>query len=205
MLAVVIFIVPVFAKAFKEAVADQPGESAALPTLTQFMIGISNFLKGYWFIWFPGMIGLAIGFFQWKKTERGQGAVGPGQAPAPVPHRRHRPEGRGGALVTDLRGGRLLRSARCSQSIKLAGQTSGNYQVEHAMDASTPRCKSGGTLAHPIEEADVFPPMVGPHGLGGRGERPARADADQGRRLLRGRGRLEGEGAHLADRAGDDL
>ena len=47
MLAVVIFIVPIFAKAFKEAVADQPGESADLPSsLTQFMIGISNFLKG---------------------------------------------------------------------------------------------------------------------------------------------------------------
>ena len=31
MLAVVIFIVPIFADAFKEAVADQPGESASLP------------------------------------------------------------------------------------------------------------------------------------------------------------------------------
>ena len=39
MLAVVIFIVPVFAHAFKEAVADQPGESASLPKLTQVMIG----------------------------------------------------------------------------------------------------------------------------------------------------------------------
>src|SRR3954454_13455140 len=57
MLAVVIFIVPVFANAFKEAVTDQPGESASLPSLTQLMIGFSDFLKGYWFIWVPGMIG----------------------------------------------------------------------------------------------------------------------------------------------------
>ena len=53
MLAVVIFIVPIFADAFKEAVHDQPGESSTLPTLTQIMVDISSFLKGYWFIWVP--------------------------------------------------------------------------------------------------------------------------------------------------------
>src|SRR5262245_17221168 len=49
MLAVVIFIVPVFVKAFKEAVADQPGESAALPAMTQVTVGVSNAVTNYWF------------------------------------------------------------------------------------------------------------------------------------------------------------
>ena len=57
MLAVVIFIVPVFADAFKEAVADQPGESASLPSLTQLMINFSDFLKNFWFIWIPASSG----------------------------------------------------------------------------------------------------------------------------------------------------
>jgi type IV pilus assembly protein PilC len=47
------------------------------------------------------------------------------------------------------------------QSIKLVGQTSGNAQVEEAMDAVYASVKGGGTLAHPIERSDVFPPMVG--------------------------------------------
>src|SRR3954451_3314577 len=72
MLAVVIFIVPVFANAFKEAVADQPGESAQLPSLTQFMVGFSEFLEGDWFIWIPAMIGGAIAFSQWKSTDPGR-------------------------------------------------------------------------------------------------------------------------------------
>ena len=72
MLAVVIFIVPVFANAFKEAVADQPGASADLPTMTQITIGISNFVKDFWFIWLPGTIGGFIAFFQWKKTDTGR-------------------------------------------------------------------------------------------------------------------------------------
>src|SRR3954451_4161322 len=46
MLAVVIFIVPIFADAFKEAVSDQPGESAELPSLTQMIVTISDVLKG---------------------------------------------------------------------------------------------------------------------------------------------------------------
>src|SRR3954452_23392095 len=69
MLAIVIFIVPVFADAFKEAVADQPGESADLPAMTQITIGISHGVTGLWFIWIPAVIGGAIGFIQWRKTE----------------------------------------------------------------------------------------------------------------------------------------
>ena len=47
------------------------------------------------------------------------------------------------------------------QSIKIAGQTSGNAVIEQAMDDVYASVKAGGTIAHPIEEHDVFPPMVG--------------------------------------------
>ena len=54
MLAVVIFIVPVFAEAFKEAVQDQPGESSQSPDdPDSLMVEFSDFLKGYWYIWVP--------------------------------------------------------------------------------------------------------------------------------------------------------
>ena len=77
MLAVVIFIVPIFAQAFKEAVADQPGESADLPSLTQLMIGISDFLKGFWFIWVPAAIGATIGSSNGRRrTGEGPGGTG---------------------------------------------------------------------------------------------------------------------------------
>jgi type IV pilus assembly protein PilC len=160
MLAVVIFIVPVFANAFKEAVADQPGESAALPMLTQLMINFSNFLKGYWFIWVPAMIGLAIGFFQWKKTERGREQWDRVKLRLPIHI---------GDIVRKVavaRWSRTFAGAVASgvpllESITLTGQTSGNFQVEKAMEQVYASVQSGGTLAHPIEEASVFPPMVG--------------------------------------------
>jgi type IV pilus assembly protein PilC len=47
------------------------------------------------------------------------------------------------------------------QSIKITGQTSGNAQVEQAMDDVYASVKSGGSIAAPIEKNDLFPAMVG--------------------------------------------
>lgn len=160
MLAVVIFIVPVFADAFKEAVADQPGESAELPKLTQFMIGFSDFLKGYWFVWFPGLIGLTIGFFQWKKTDRGRAQWDRIKLRLPI-HIGDIVQKAAVARWSRTFSGAIASGVPLLESIKLTGQTAGNYQVEKAMEEVYASVQSGGTLAHPIEEADVFPPMVG--------------------------------------------
>ena len=160
MLAVVIFIVPVFANAFKEAVADQPGESADLPTMTQITIGISNFVTDFWFIWVPGTIGGFIAFFQWKKTDTGRAQWDRLKLKLPFHI---------GDIVRKVAVARWSRTFAGAvgsgvpllQSIKLVGQTSGNAVVEQSMDDVYASVKAGGTLAHPIEENEAFPPMVG--------------------------------------------
>jgi type IV pilus assembly protein PilC len=160
MLAVVIFIVPIFADAFKEAVQDQPGESADLPSLTQVMINFSNFLKGYWFVWVPGMVGLTIGFFQWKKTDRGREQWDRVKLRLPV-HIGDIVQKAAVARWSRTFSGAVSSGVPLLESIKLTGQTAGNFQVEKAMEAVYASVQSGGTLAKPIEEAAVFPPMVG--------------------------------------------
>ncbi len=47
------------------------------------------------------------------------------------------------------------------QAIKLTGETAGNIVVEQAMDDVYASVKRGGSLAGPIEENPIFPPMVG--------------------------------------------
>ncbi len=160
MLAVVIFIVPVFADAFKEAVADQPGESASLPSLTQLMINFSDFLKNFWFIWIPGLIGLMIAFFQWKKTDRGRAQWDRVKLRLPI-HIGDIVRKAAVARWSRTFAGAVASGVPLLESIKLTGQTAGNSQVAEAMEAVYASVQSGGTLAHPIEEADVFPPMVG--------------------------------------------
>jgi type IV pilus assembly protein PilC len=160
MLGVVIFIVPVFADAFKEAVADQPGESADLPAMTQVTMGISNFVTGYWFVWLPGAIGATIGFVQWKKTDTGRAQWDRIKLRLPVHI---------GDIVRKVAVARWSRTFSGAvgagvpilQSINLVGKTSGNALVEEAMSEVFASVKGGGTVAHPIEASDVFPPMVG--------------------------------------------
>jgi type IV pilus assembly protein PilC len=160
MLAVVIFIVPVFADAFKEAVSGQPGESADLPKLTQFMIGVSDFVKGYWFVWVPGTIGGMIGFFQWKKTDRGREQWDRVKLRLPI-HIGDIVQKAAVARWSRTFSGAVASGVPLLESIKLTGQTAGNFQVEKAMEQVYASVQSGGTLAHPIEEAKIFPPMVG--------------------------------------------
>ena len=200
MLAVVIFIVPVFADAFKEAVADQPGESADLPTMTQIMIGISNFVKDFWFIWVPGTIGGFIAFFQWKKTDTGRAQWDRLKLKLPFHI---------GDIVRKVAVARWSRTFAGAvgsgvpllQSIKLVGQTSGNAVVEQSMDDVYASVKSRRHSRPPDRGERGVPADGRAHDVGGRGDRPARADAHQGRRLLRGRGGLQGEGPHVAARA----
>jgi type IV pilus assembly protein PilC len=160
MLAVVIFIVPIFADAFKEAVSDQPGESASLPTMTQMMVDISGILKGYWFIWVPAAVGAIFAFFQWKKTEKGRSQWDHLKLRLPM-HIGDIVQKAAVARWSRTFSGAVASGVPLLESIKLTGQTSGSAPVEQAMDEVYNSVKSGGTLAHPIEEASVFPPMVG--------------------------------------------
>jgi type IV pilus assembly protein PilC len=46
------------------------------------------------------------------------------------------------------------------QAIKIAGDTAGNAVVQAAMDDVYASVKRGGSIARPLEQSDVFPPMV---------------------------------------------
>src|SRR6201986_2299111 len=71
LLAIVAFVIPVFAKIFKELGEENPQEASGLPAPTQFCVGLSNAVTGYWFILLPGIALAFFLFFKWKKTDRG--------------------------------------------------------------------------------------------------------------------------------------
>src|SRR4029450_4699488 len=59
------FIVPVFANIFD----DLNGE---LPKPTQFVMGMSNVMRHWWFIIFPLLIGLVFAPRRWQHTDAGR-------------------------------------------------------------------------------------------------------------------------------------
>jgi type IV pilus assembly protein PilC len=159
-MAVVAFIVPIFAGIFEEIASETPGETAELPLLTRITMGCSNVITGYWFVWIPATIAAAVGFMQWKKTERGR--VQWDRIKLRIPFHV-------GDIVQKVSlarwsrtfSGTVASGVPILQSIKITGQTSGNALIEEAMDDVYASVKGGGTIAHPIENNELFPPMVG--------------------------------------------
>lgn len=160
LLAIVTFIIPVFAGIFEELAEDNPAESSALPLPTQLCVSASAAITGYWFIIFPAVVGAAIGFFKWKRTERGKEIWDRLLLRIPFMI---------GDVIQKVALARWSRTFSGSvsagvpmlQSIKLTGDTAGNVVIEQTMDEVYASAKRGGSLAAPIQRAPIFPPMVG--------------------------------------------
>ncbi len=160
LVGIVAFVIPVFAKVFEELAEEHPGESAALPIPTQICVGASHAVTDYWFILIPALVGLTVGFFQWKKTDRGKEMWDRFKLRLPAQI---------GDVIQKVALARWSRTFAGSvsagvpmlQSIKLTGETAGNVVIEKAMEDLYAAAKRGGSLAGPIERDPIFPPMVG--------------------------------------------
>jgi type IV pilus assembly protein PilC len=160
LIAIVMFVIPVFANIFKELAEENPGEASGLPAPTALCVGFSNLLTGSWYILLPALALGGWGFFKWKKTEKGKEMW--------QRFTLHLPFKIGDVIqkVALARWSRTFSGSVSSgvpmlQSIKLTGETAGNIVVEQAMDDVYASVKRGGSLAGPIEGNDIFPPMVG--------------------------------------------
>jgi type IV pilus assembly protein PilC len=160
LVAIVMFVIPVFANIFKELAEEHPGEASGLPAPTQLCVDVSNALTGYWFVIVPTLaIGL-FAFFRWKRTERGKEIWQRFTLRIPF---------KIGDVIQKVALARWSRTFSGSvssgvpmlQSIRLTGETAGNVVVEHAMEDVYASVKRGGSLAGPIERNPIFPPMVG--------------------------------------------
>ncbi len=160
LVAIVVFVIPVFVGVFKEIAKEHPGESSSLPPPTQLCVGVSNALTGYWFVIIPALVVGAILFFRWKRTVKGKETLDRYVLRIPF---------KIGDVIQKValaRWSRTFSGAVSSgvpmlQAIKLTGETAGNVVVEQAMDDVYASVKRGGSLAGPIEQNPIFPPMVG--------------------------------------------
>jgi len=152
LIALVVFIVPVFVAVFK----DFGGE---LPTITKFTVGLSKAMTGYWWAMIAVTVGVVVVFRRWKSSERGRGQWDALRLRTPM---------KIGDIVQKIALARWSRtlSALVSagvpilQALDITGRTAGNRVVENAMAAVIENVKRGGTIADPLKAAPVFPGMV---------------------------------------------
>jgi type IV pilus assembly protein PilC len=158
MLAVVIFIVPVFVGIFKE-LSSENGTNASLPFMTQITVGMSNAVIHGFYILIPAVAALVYAFLRWKKTERGRLAWDAFTLRIPM---------KIGDVVQKVAlarwsrtfSGTVASGVPILQAILISGKTAGNEVVALAMDDVYESVKNGGTVAKPLMDHPLFPPMV---------------------------------------------
>jgi type IV pilus assembly protein PilC len=160
LVAIVMFVIPVFANIFKELAEEHPDEAGGLPPPTQLCVTASEVLTGYWFILLPGLVLSFFAFTRWRKSERGKETWD--RIILRIPFKI-------GDVIQKVALARWSRTFSGSvsagvpmlQAIKLTGDTAGNVVIEKSMEDVYASVKRGGSLAGPIEENAIFPPMVG--------------------------------------------
>ena len=152
LIALVVFLVPVFVGTFKQFGGD-------LPTITKFTVGLSKAMTGYWYAFIIGGFAISAAFKKWKASDSGRKMWDTFKLRIPM---------KIGDIVQKIALARWSRtlSALVSagvplmQALEITGQTAGNWCVEKAMADVIESVRQGGTIADPLKNAPVFPGMV---------------------------------------------
>ena len=146
-----IFVIPVFAELYGSM-------GKGLPAPTQIAINISNVFVAYWYLIFGSMIGVAVAISLYYKTPAGRMHIDRIMLRMPI--------------IGDLL--RKVAVARFSQNMSIllssgvpildglaiTARTAGNKVIEKAIMESRVSISQGRTVADPLRESKVFPPMV---------------------------------------------
>jgi type IV pilus assembly protein PilC len=147
-----LFLVPIFSKIFSQL-------GGQLPTLTQYVMKVSDLLRSLWFVIFPGF-GLSIfGVIRFKRTERGRRLWDRTRIRLPLQI---------GQTVRKITIARLSRTMSTLvaagvdiiKALEITAQTSGNYVFEDALMEARQRVHEGSPISQPLIDNPVFPPMV---------------------------------------------
>ena len=152
LIGMLMFLVPIFVDLFEELGGD-------LPTLTKIVVAASDALKAYFHIIFPVIGGVIYGLMRYKRTEDGRRnwdrfrlglSMGSGQVVLKVGMARFK------RTLASLIGA----GVDIIKALEITGATSGNSLIEDAVVDVRDKVQQGVPSAIPLEEADVFPPMI---------------------------------------------
>jgi type IV pilus assembly protein PilC len=150
-LFLIIKVIPIFADIFK----DFGGQ---LPMPTQMLINFSNFLRAHFILFAMGVGAFIYLLIKLKKTKRGTEIWDRFRIRMPL----------FGKLVHKIGMSRfartfaaLLRSGvPILGTLRIVGQSSGNTQVEYAVQAVATSIERGENLAKALGQNPIFPPML---------------------------------------------
>lgn len=146
-----LFIIPTFARIFK----DFGGE---LPLPTRIVMMMSDFLKGYWWALGGAIALLATGLRRYYKTSDGRLRIDRLLLRVPVLGEVLRKASI--ARFTRTLGTMVASGVPILTALDITARTAGNKVIELAILSTKASIGEGETIAAPLRESKVFPPMV---------------------------------------------
>jgi type IV pilus assembly protein PilC len=146
------FLVPVFVKIFGQL-------GGQLPTLTQYVVTVSDFLRSKYYFIFPIVGATIFGIRKYKKTEPGRQLWDRIKLKIPMKI------GQVVLKVTMARFSRTLSTLVSAgvdiiQALEITGQTAGTWVIEEALGDVRAKVGEGVPIAQPLVDNAIFPPMV---------------------------------------------
>jgi len=146
-----IFIIPTFARMFTAFGGE-------LPLPTKIVMGLSSFLRGFWWAILGVIVALAFGIRRYYQTEAGRMRIDRLLLQVPV-------------LGDVIRKGAVARFTRTLGTLissgvpiltglEITARTAGNRVIQEAIMAARASIREGETISAPLRQSNVFPPMV---------------------------------------------
>lgn len=146
-----LFVIPVFAKMFSDF-------GGVLPAPTRIVMGISNFLRAYWWALGAGAVVGTVAYKRYRATESGRLVTDKLALRMPIL----------GAVLRKSAVARFTRTlgtligsgVPILQGLEITSRTAGNKVIQQAIENTSKSISQGDTIAAPLKESGVFPPMV---------------------------------------------
>jgi len=146
-----LFVIPTFQTMF-----DAAGIPLPLPTL--IVIGMSAFLQGYWWACALGIILFVVGIRRYYATDKGNLMIDRILLTLPVLGDLQRKSAV--ARFTRTLGTLVSSGVSILEGLEITAKTAGNRVIHDAVMGSRASIAGGETIAGPLKESGVFPPMV---------------------------------------------
>lgn len=146
-----LFVTPTFEKMFNDFGGTLPGP-------TQLIIDLSDWLQNWIFHIVGGMVVLGVGGAWALRTRRGKELFDRGILRVPVIGELMRKIAV--ARFTRTLGTMLSSGVPILDSLEVTARTAGNVVVQNGVEYTRTKISEGRTIAEPLAETQVFPPMV---------------------------------------------
>jgi type IV pilus assembly protein PilC len=147
----IVRVVPIFAEIFKDF-------GAKLPAPTQFLIDLSEFVRGNWYFLVLGIVGMVFGSRAFLRSKKGKILTDRWKLKLPV----------FGPLVHKICMSRFSRTfaqliragVPILEVLEIVGGSAGNHVIESSIKSVSEDVEKGDNLSVALSKKKIFPPML---------------------------------------------